>query len=167
MNTIRTLLTTAGLCLITAVSQAQIAISLAPSSFMPMTPGGSISWSGTLTNTGLQDLYISGDEILISPSLSFTIDDTPLLTPVQLYPLVAGGTYSGLLFTLTAPNVILNGTFNGSFTLLGAADTFNTNPIGSQTFSFNAVPEPEAIALLFTSVLAGTGFIIRNKKRLS
>ena len=165
MNTIRTLLTAAGLSLISAASQAQISISLAPSSLIPITPGGSVSWSGTLTNTGLDALYISGDEILISPTLSFTIDDTSLLTPVQLYPLAAGATYSGLLFTLTSPNVILNGSFNGTLTLLGATDAFNTNPIGSQTFSFRAVPEPGTIAFAFASVLSGAGLLIRKKKR--
>ncbi len=165
MNTIRTLLITAVLSLIVAVSQAQIILTLAPSSLLPVTPGGSISWSGTLTNTGLDALYISGDEILISPPVTFAIDDTPLLTQVQLYPLAAGASYSGLLFTLTAPNVILNGSFNGTLTLLGATDAFNTNPIGSQGFSFRAVPEPGAIAFLFGSVLTGTGLLIRRKKR--
>ena len=56
MNTIRTLLITAVLSLIVAVSQAQIILTLAPSSLLPVTPGGSISWSGTLTNTGLDAL---------------------------------------------------------------------------------------------------------------
>ncbi len=165
MNTIRTLLIAAALGLMSAASQAQITISLAPSSLMPITPGGSISWSGTLTNTGLDALYISGDEILTSPPVAFAIDDTALLTPVQLYPLAGGASYSGLLFTLTAPNVILNGSFSGTLTLLGATDTFNTNPIGSQTFSFRAVPEPGAVALFFGSVASGAGFLLRRRKK--
>ena len=164
MNIIRTLLITAALSLIAAVSQAQITINLAPSSLLPVTSGGSISWSGTLTNTGLDALFISGDEVLISPSTAFTIDDTPLLTPLQLYPLAAGASYTGLLFTLTAPSGILNGSYNGTFTLLGATDPFNTNPIGSKSFSFRAVPEPGALALLFGSVLTGVGCLVRRKK---
>lgn len=165
MNSIRMLFTTTVLCLIASASQAQITISLTPSTTMPIVPGSSISWSGTLTNTGASDLFINGDQILVNPSDPFTIDDTPLLTPVQLFPLTAGSSYTGLLFTLTAPSFILNKNYTGSLTLLGGTDTFTTNPIGTQNFSFRAVPEPGATGLLVGVALTGAGIMLRRRKK--
>ena len=62
-------------------------------------PGGSVTFSGTLTNTGPSELFLNGDTYnLAEPDL--ILDDSPFLLNFPL-SLQGGETASGDLFTVT------------------------------------------------------------------
>jgi hypothetical protein len=152
-------------CMLALSARAQVVIDLSPNTPQTIAPGETIDFSGTVTNTG-PDVFVNGDELKLDPpNFAFTFDDTPIVTASQLFPLPAGGTYTGPLFSVTAPGGIINDSYLGTLTLFGGPDTFTTDPIGSASFRLNAVPEPGPMALLVSGGVAGAGLLLRRRRK--
>ena len=145
----------AGLWQMTAVKAALI-VSLAPSA-QTGSPGGTVAFSGTLSNSGGADVFLNGTASL-SP-VGFTVDDTPffLNTPLFLAP---GGSFSGGLFDVAIAASVTPATYAGSFTVRGGADANELSALATAEYlitigGVTAVAEPSAQLLLATALAIG------------
>ena len=166
-NRTLTVIVSLGILAMVTPAQAQLSISLVPSQLGPVSPGGSISFSGTVTNTdATNEFFLNGDQVLLSGFNvgGFTIDDSAFLlgSPLSLSP---SASYTGALFTLYAPSGLLSSSYAGSFTVLGGLSSFDNGPIGSQSLSFRAVPEPGIASFLVVSFITGAGFAFRGRMK--
>ena len=155
-----------GILLSAMTAQAQLLISLVPSQIGAISIGGSISFSGTITNTNVSNTYfLNGDQVLLLTGTNiggFSIDDSPFFlgAPLSLAP---NDSYTGSLFKVTAPPVYLNSNYTGSFTILGGTGAFDNDPIGARSFNFRVVPEPGSAAFLAVSLIAAAGLFLRRR----
>jgi hypothetical protein len=131
-------------------------------------PGQTVTFSGLLTDTGTDPLYLNTDFGIVDSPL--TLDDSPFFntfvmpTPQPTLPADnIAHTYD--LFSVSLPSdpalYTGPGPFAGSFTLYGGLTPGDTADLGTQTFTIslggNAVPESGAgvyvFALITTRVL--------------
>ena len=161
-------------------ARADLVLTLAPSS-LNVLPGGSVQFTGTLTNTGSTSVFLNGDSITSSvylsgnssnlPVPSLTVDDKPFIfgAPLMLQP---GGTYSGPFFIVTANAAMTFGSYFGTYSVQSGPDrkTFTTAPGSTALFTvvvneitpyialngvWNATPESAVTVTSGTSVSLG------------
>jgi hypothetical protein len=125
-------------------------------------PGAALSFSGTLLNTNLVDTYLNGTSYNAQSS-DLTLDDSAFFTFTPLF-LAPGASYSGSLFDINISPAALEGTYFGSFTVVGGPDAFTFDPLATQNFEVVVTPEPGSWLLLGT-VLAGIGLRLRRLPR--
>lgn len=124
------------------------------SPFQAGNQGVTLSFDGTLNNTGPDNVYINALGVsLTGPGMSS--DTTPFLLQLYPYPLIAGGVYGSTeLFTVTIdPLTSVPATYLGTLNVLGGssldADPFNAlNILSSARFSVTVVPEPSTFVLV-------------------
>ncbi len=118
------------------------------------TGGQTLTFTGSLNNTGPDDLFINSVGVsLTGPGLSS--DATPFLLQLYPYPLTAGGVYGpAILFTVTIdPLTSVPATYLGTFNLLGGS-SLDADPasavgiLGSERFSATVAPEPGSLLLV-------------------
>jgi hypothetical protein len=118
-------------------------------------PNGTLIFDATvsapLSNSGI--LYLNGDNFNVSLA-GATIDDTGFLLnfPLSLDP---NDTFTGTLFTVSLPSVLIPGVYNGFFEILGGSDPTAQNTLATVNFQINApapVPEPGTWILLATGL---------------
>jgi len=126
-------------------------------------PGGSVTFSGTLSNIGAAELFLNGDNFSLSGA-GLSLDDSPCLTNFPLL-LQGGESVSGDLFTVAIGPNTLAGVYPGSFTLLGGLSDTAFNELATRNFTL-AVPEPGIGAFLLCSGLA-FWIIGRRRKQFS
>jgi len=149
------------------LAHADAILDLTPAT-LSTAPGGTVQFSGTLTNTGADDLFLNGDVIILSyPDL--TVDDSPFFinSPPFLLP---GGSYVGPFLDVTADATTIPGSYSGSYTIQGGADSNTFDNIAEQDFTVEVsssvvVPEPNS-ATLSTVELSCivVGSFIRRKR---
>ena len=122
-------------------------------------PGDLLTYSGTLTNSSDAPLYLNAGSLTLdaAPDPGAT-DLTPLFWNVTMSdqnPLSAGASLGPVdLFTLTIPDVLAPGTYQGTLFVQGGAAEDSDAVLGSQTFSVvvngaigSDVPEPASFSL--------------------
>lgn len=122
---------------------------------LTITPGGTIEFDGTLTNTGTDDLYLNSDAFsLLFPDLTF--DDSPFIfgAPLSLSP---GDSYIGPFIDVTADATIASGSYICTYTILGGADSSTFDDIATEDFtvdvgSTSTTPEPNPFLLIATGM---------------
>ena len=118
--------------------------------------GGIVEFDGTLTNTGTSDLYLNGDVVILNyPDL--TVDDSPFFADSPLF-LSPGGFYSGAFIDVTADAETLFGSYSGSYTIQGGANSNTFNDIATTDFAINIdpstiTPEPNPFLLQISGLL--------------
>jgi len=122
--------------------------------------GSTVTFDATIANLSSTDtIYLNGDSWVTS-SLLLTVDDSPYLTnfPLSLAPDQVSGPFAlfNVLIDPTTPDDIYD--FN-SFSILGGSDGDTYDTIGTADFSVTvgsvtAAPEPGALALLLSGLLA-------------
>lgn len=149
-------------------ANADLLFTLTPST-QSVQPGGTVTFSGILQNTGSTDVYINGD---INPGITplFSVDDTKFIfnAPASLAP---GDFWSGDLFDVRVAVNASPGNLIGEFTVLGGNDGGALDSIGTQSFTvslpFASVPEPRGTALLGSTVLCAAFLLNRRRRQLS
>jgi hypothetical protein len=119
-------------------------------------PGSVLPFTGTLFNPGATVVFLNGTLSDIPP-LGLTVDDQPFFanTPLSLAP---GESFTGELFDVIIGAGVSPGTYNGSFTIAGGADSNAFDDLGTAPFSVTiggvqVLAEPNAV-LLFATLFA-------------
>jgi len=138
-----------------AVQADDILVSLDASSSL-ISPGQTITFTGTVSNLDSSIVYLNDCDVNLS-GLSLEEDCSPFLTfaPLSLDPLETG-IPSFSMFTITADLPYLDslGVQSGSFDVLGGADPSGLNVLGSAAFSVDVeTPEPSSVLLLLTACM--------------
>ena len=125
------------------------------------------SFTGTIaytaadaTNDGSVTEYLNGDSLIGDAGL--TLDDSPFLTnaPLTMNP---GDSWTGLLFTATAPPYGLGSNFyTGTFSILGGPNSSAGGTLASEDFNIQVTPEPTSFMLLGTGLMAFAGLARRK-----
>jgi PEP-CTERM motif len=118
--------------------------------------GDTLSFAGTITNTGSSTVNLGGDSFTLGGT--FTIDDSGYINnaPFTLDP---GGTSGDIdLFTITILPGTETGVYAGAFDILDGSTV-----VGEAAFDVSVVtPEPGTILLMGTGFLALAGLILRR-----
>jgi hypothetical protein len=116
-------------------------------------PGDTLTFAGTLTNTGATELFLNGDDFTLNGD-GLTLDDTPFLTGAPL-SLDANQSFTGPIFTVAIDPDAPFQSAQGSFSILGGATDSAQDTLATQTFTVGVVPEPGALALLMGNIVMG------------
>jgi len=109
--------------------------------------GDTLTFSGTLANTGTQELFLNGDSFNL-PGVDLTLDDSPFFANFPL-SLAGGESASGQLFTVSIGPGASGGVTTGSFAILGGTTDTDQNELATQSFNvLVSAPEPGALGLL-------------------
>jgi len=129
-----------------------------------VSPGGTASFSGIITNTtSLADVYLNFDNFTLAGFDTSTIDDSPFFTNANPFLGIMGEpsdtTTNIALFNIPIPAPFTNGDYAGTFEVLGGATSSDMTVIGSSNFTIDvtggvtAVPEPSTFFLFGCGVL--------------
>jgi hypothetical protein len=135
---------------------------------LTVTPGGTVEFDGTLTNTGIDDLYLNSAAIdSLFPDL--TVDDSPFFADSPLF-LSPGDSYTGHFFDVTADAATLPGSYDGAYTIQGGADSETFDDIATANFTVDVsspVPEPNPLILIATGLAMIALVGVRRRWQLS
>lgn len=120
-------------------------------------PGDRVTFSGTVTNTGAEDVYLNGS--------FFETDSPPLsLDPTSFFLNFAGVLGSGAsitadLFDVDIDSDAVDGTYGGYFIVQGGADDGSFDDLATQTFQVriggaDVVPEGRSLGLMLAAFLS-------------
>ena len=136
-------------------ARGDVIFNLTPSA-LTTSPGGTVEFTGTLTNTGSTDVFLNGDSAGGLPPI-LTLDDSPFFGNAPLFLTGTGGFYSGPFFDVMVVPAALPGIYSGgSFTIQGGADSNTFDGLASQNFqvtvtSPSSIPEPGSFVLVATA----------------
>ncbi len=137
------------ICLLSAAlpGRADIAFTLDNSTLFGG-PGDTITFTGSMFNNGAQTVFLNG--LNLSPGdPGLTGDSTPFFSgPASLDPGMGSGSIP--LFTISIANPFLagNGSYPGSYTLVGGQDGNAMDSLATGTFTVMVAPEPSADCLM-------------------
>jgi hypothetical protein len=116
-------------------------------------PGQTLTFTGTLTNTGTSTVFLFGDTFSLA-GVGLTLDDEPFLANAPL-SLGSGDIYAGQFFTVEVGIGALPQIAAGAFTILGGPSDTSQNELATQNFQVNvSAPEPASLALFLPGVTA-------------
>jgi hypothetical protein len=132
------------------------------------TPGDTLTFSGTITNTGPTEVFLNGD-IYNLTNVALALDDSLFLSNFPVL-LASGEIASGEMFTVFIGPGAVSGIYAGSFTIQGGPTDTSLNDLATQSFSVGiagaAAPEPASVSLLLMLLGAGlTGLRLRERSR--
>jgi hypothetical protein len=159
-------LVSAGMCTADAIT-----ITLMPGT-LPGTPGSVITFGGTLENTMGSTVFLNSAGINLSGGFSpADLDTSPFFANAPFFLLANDVTAAIDLFTIHIPNPFADGSYQGTFAVLGGLDDAAQDIIGSANFTVdvNSVPEPNsgvlvggaALVLFLSRSLFGKSFAQR------
>jgi hypothetical protein len=122
------------------------------------TPGQTLQFFATLSNlTGSEQFLGSLNASGLTPD--FVVDTNPFLlnAPLSLQSNEVSGLFN--LMTITIPDVISPGTFNGSVVLLGGLTADAQDVLGSADFSVQVTPAAVTTPEPSSSLLMGAGVL--------
>jgi hypothetical protein len=136
------------------------------------TAGSTVSFDATVSTPGKNSgtLFMNGDGFNVPSPLA--MDDSGFFNnffPLSLDP---GDSFTDTLFSIVLPSDVAAGVYTGSFTILGGADMFAQDTLGTVDWEVDvaptpsAVPEPESLMLLATG-LPGLAVLVQRKWRRS
>jgi len=146
-------LTIVGFLLAGTAAKADTVLTLDPASAYQYQagPGGVFTFAATVTNNEPFTVFLNGDSPTVDAGL--TLDDSLFLNNWPL-SLASGDTYTGELFTVTAPAWGLGPNFyTGSFTLQGGVDGNAADNLATVNFNIQVTPEPSSFLLFGGGVL--------------
>lgn len=115
-----------------------------------------VNFKATITadpgNSG--DIYFNTDSYNVDSP--FTVDDIGLFLNFP-YPISAGQSFDGVLFTINMPGSQSDGTYLGSFSILGGSDGGSLDSLGSVNFEIDQVPAVTSVPEPGTLLLCSTG----------
>ena len=129
------------------------------------TPGSTLTFDATVSapSTNAAPIFLNSDSYTVDSSLS--LDDSGFFSfPPSLNP---GDSYTGALFTITLPSDLAQGSYTGSFEILGGADGSTLDTLASTGFQVIATPEPSTMLLSVTGFGLVAFVIYRKKANLS
>lgn len=146
---------------VSAPANAQVQFNLL-TSYLGGNRGDTLSYFGTLTNLGSEEVFLNGD-LFNLPGDDLTVDDSPFFTNFPL-SLGAGESFTDAMFTVNIGPNTPQGTYQGTFTILGGPSDGDFNPLATQTFGVSVgAPEPGTGWLLFVGATAFTGATLRSR----
>ncbi len=150
------------------MAHADVVINFMPST-LAIAPGGTIEFTGTLTNNGADDVFLNGDFVLL-PFPDLTVDDSPFFanSPLSLAP---GASYNGPFIDVTADLTILSGVYDGSYTVQGGVDSNAFDNLAVEDFSVDvgsaaSVPEPNYYPVSAAGLLLIVALTRRRSKSI-
>lgn len=146
-------------------AHAQLLFMLNPAGLSGL-PGGTLTFNGTLTNTGPSDLFLNGIQAnLFAPDMIVDVSAFFINTPASLS---SGESVTADLFQVLMGVNVPNGKYVGSIDIIGGTDGSSADTIASQGFQVSvgsSAPEPSAGVLL--SLALGCGAAVRYRGRTS
>ena len=130
-----------------SVSALPISLTLA-SSLLAAQPGATVTFTGTVAETGGTATPLLGDAISVASPL--VVDDTPFLInfPLQLNAMQS---VTAPIFSVMVPLGAASGVYPGSFAILGDQGTI-ASTVFAVSVGTTAVPEPTVLSLLLVGV---------------
>jgi hypothetical protein len=137
-----------------SAARADATLTFTPST-LSTTPGGTVEFDGTLTNTGTFDLYLNGDSFDLEYS-DLTVDDSPFIFSGPML-LSAGESFSGAFIDVTADAATPSGSYSGTYTIQGGTDANTFDDIAMEDFTIDIgamtpISEPNPFLLLATGL---------------
>ena len=126
-------------------------------------PGGTLTFTGRLTNLNGPTLFLNGDNFSLD-GIGLTLDDTSFLLNVPA-SLASGDSFAGTLFTVTADSTALPQQAPGSFTLIGGLIEVGEFPLAVQEFGVTVVPEPGSLTFFCGMGFMGIGLLLHKRRR--
>ncbi len=174
MKIFRVILLFGALLVVSAASQAQIQVTFDQN---PITtnPGATVTFTGELTNTSLNTLFINSDSLnLVGATLISDDSDFLMNAPISLLP--GEVTSSFAFFTISSDVATPLGSYSGAFSVIGglnnsASDDLSGTP--PPAFQVNLVapsdgapnvPEPGSIALFGGLIASGTTIFLKRQR---
>ena len=125
-------------------------------------PGETLEFFGTITNTSAATLYLNSDSITLDGLSLGLIDQFFNNVPIFLGAGDSSGDVELFDVTVSNPLVDPSGTYDGSYELIGGLDGEAQDDVGSTNFSVTTVPEPSTIYLLL--VVASVSLVLISRK---
>lgn len=136
-------------------AEAQFTFSFA-SGTMSVSPGSTVTFSGTMTNSGTSTIYFNADSLQGLDS-SISTDDSAFVFDAPL--LLAGGdSYTGDMFSITPASTTPGSTYDGTFFILGGTDSNALDYLSTTFFHVTVLaPIPEASSVISLGLLMVLG----------
>jgi hypothetical protein len=147
-----------------ATAQAELLFELT-SPALAGVPGDTLHFQATVTNTGVEDIFLNGDTMdLIGDWSELTVDDR-FFTNVPV-SLAGGVSWTDYLFDVTIGSTAQAGDYFGSFDLQGGVDESAGDTLASQNFqvTVQVIPEPAGMTVLLSGLTALAGLGRRRRK---
>jgi hypothetical protein len=115
--------------------------------------GTVLTFTGTLDNTSSSTVFLNGAGINLA-GFGPTNEDTSLFFANAPLSLAGGASTSTIgLFTIGVPGLFGDGSYQGTFTVLGGANPDALVNLGSANFTVQVVPEPNYVLLVSVTFL--------------
>ena len=162
----------AGVSLAGAIASADALMIALDSPTLMGSPGDTLQFFGTITNTTIDPIFLNGDNFNLAAFDPSVIDDTPFFLNAPLS--LDGGTSSGdlELFDIDIPSSFTPGGYDGTFQILGGGDASQQVLQGSASFTVDVqqtsgVPEPSAgIMTTLGLIMLASGYSWRFRRTL-
>jgi hypothetical protein len=135
--------------------------------YQTVQPGGTVVFYGTLSAplSNLNAVYLNGDTVTLQEPNTLMVDDSGLFAnlPVNLMP---SDSFTGDLFSITAPPNAVIGTYSAAYVLEGGADNQAQDPLAlvNVTATVGATPERSSLVLLPSCALLVASAVWRMRR---